>query len=820
VIEVLNQHALKSSEENYRLLAENSTDMIARINHSGICTFISPASQDILGVPPQRIISHPLIDLIVEDDRTDWLKTLVSVHEQGTQATALLRFNHANNKFIWIEAVLKRMNETLSSGEIVINARDVTQRHAYQLAIEDLHQRNAKILDAAGEGVISLDVDGKVVYANERAGLILGRDPTRMVGETCLDAVRLLDQDGLVYPKDTCPLCMAMEMNETFQNPHGSIRHSDGRSIEVEYVSTPLVEHQQVAGCVVVFREATPLNRADHQGQTTDIILDQALEAVMVTDANSIITSINRAFTSITGYSKDEAIGATPKLLKSGIHTPKFYENLWTTLNNDGRWAGEIWNRRKNGEIYPQWGSITAVLDLQGNTQSYVAVFTDTSKAKQAEEKLLYLANHDTLTDLPNRLQFTDQLANIMERARRTKTKLAVLFFDLDRFKIINDTLGHPVGDIYLQQIANRLKLITRKLDLLARWGGDEFTLAVENVKNNSEIAETAQRVLTAISQPLLIDGHEFVPTASMGISVFPDDAEMINDLIKAADTAMYRAKDTGRNGFEFYTSRMSEKIKQKFDMAAELRRALHDNELRLHYQPQVDAQTGQLIGVEALVRWQHPERGLLAPAEFVPMAEDLGLMDELGDWVLREASRQVRAWIDAGVDIPRVAINVAPVQLEIDFIERIAKTLTDFDLPARLLEIEITEGALDQNHKVVQVLNGIRKLGVALSVDDFGTGYSSLSHIKHFPISCFKIDKSFIDGVPGNIQDVAITRTIAALGSSLSVQVIAEGVETDEQYQFLRSIGVDAIQGFYFGRPVTPDEIAERIRKEKSSIH
>jgi diguanylate cyclase (GGDEF)-like protein/PAS domain S-box-containing protein len=810
VIEVLSQRALASSEESYRLLAEHSTDLIARLDSEGRCNFVSPVCQDILGVSPQSMVGRSLDKFVLDEDRPLLQSTLTGM-EQRKSASVLLRFRRPEGTLVWIEASLKRLDYFDSPRQFILNARDVTQRHLYQLAIEDLHRRNARILDAAGEGLVSVDRDGRIIYVNEQAGRIFGRDHKTMLGEHCCAVLAWLRDDAPVDSEE-CDFLATIRMNEAHQSTARPFRHQDGHRILLDYVSTPLVEQGRTQGCVVVFREHAG-GAEEGQESTTEAILDAATEAVMVTDTEGRITSVNRAFYEITGYTEAEAIGQTPRLLKSGIHTQDFYRKIWADLDQRRRWTGEIWNRRKNGEIYPQWGSITALTDTDGHVSSYVAVFSDISKAKQAEEKLYYLANHDSLTGLPNRMLFIQELGKALDRSKRHGQKLAVMFIDLDRFKIINDTLGHAVGDAFLRNIAKRLGQATRKGETLARLGGDEFVLAVEDPVDQDNIATIAQRLLGSLTQPMDIGGHELTPTASIGISVFPDDGELANDLIRAADTAMYRAKELGRNGFQFYARQMAEEMTHKFSLGSELRRALREGEFLLHYQPQLSCcEIPTLVGLEALVRWRHPARGMVPPGDFIPLATELGMITELGCWVLEEACRQMRAWLDKGIDIPRVAVNVAPAQFNIAFVDVVERVLNHFQLSPDRLEIEITEGALERSEAVREVMFGLRRLGVELSIDDFGTGYSSLAHVKTFPVSCFKIDKSFVDNVPGNLQDEAIIRTITALGKSLHVDVLAEGVETRQQLDFLKAAGVDVIQGYYFDRPLPPDLITQRL--------
>jgi diguanylate cyclase (GGDEF)-like protein/PAS domain S-box-containing protein len=573
-------------------------------------------------------------------------------------------------------------------------------------------------------------------------------------------------------------------------------------------------DHGKVSGAVLVFRECTEQNLAFDQKQTNDAIINEASEAVMVTGPDRRIVSVNRAFMNITGYVAEEVIGQTPRLLSSGVHTHNFYNAMYAALDEHGYWAGEIWNRRKNGEIYPQWGSITAIFGEQGDLRSYIAVFSDVSKAKQTEERLYHLANHDPLTGLANRSKFVDYLNHTLDLARRNLGhKVAVAFIDMDRFKIINDTLGHTIGDQFLKAIATRISSQCRNEDLLSRWGGDEFVLVMDRVEGPEDVVDAISRMMDIVRQPLLIDGHELEPTLSVGISFFPNDADNTTDLVKAADTAMYRVKENGRNGYAFFTEHQADESKKKFEIVSELNRALRLNEFVLNYQPQVKPDTGEIVGLEALIRWQHPERGFLSPVYFIPLAEELGMINQVGEWVIKAACLQMSVWKHAGVIFPRVAVNVSPSQLDAGLADYVQRTLALYGLTADCLEIELTEGALERGGEVAPVLKQLREMGITLSIDDFGTGYSSLGHLKNFPINCFKIDKSFVDGLPGSVQDAAIVKTILTLGENLNVEVVVEGVETMAQRDFLTSIGAKIIQGYCYDQPLSVEKITERLK-------
>lgn len=814
IIEVLNHHALEQSEANYRFLAENSSDMIARFDRNGVYTFVSPACEHLFGYTPEQMVGHPVIEFIVENDREHCQNALDLLGQPHEIDTVIFRPLHRTGKILWLEYTLRRIQHgNHEKVEIVANGRDVTQRHTYQLAMEDLHRRNALMLEASGDGLIGFDQQGRIVYSNEKVRQILGWESRELSGQPC---VQLFYADALA-PQSAADAASALlasiRSDIGCSAPCACFRHKDGHGVQVEYTCTPLKENEHFNGAVLVFHASSAQWEKSEQALAQDTIINEAVEAVMVTDAQRCLVSVNRAFTDITGYSPDEAIGQTPRFLKSGVHTPNFYAAMYASLREKNYWAGEIWNRRKNGEIYPQWGSITAILDENNQLKSYVGVFSDISKAKQAEEHLYYLANHDPLTGLANRSKFVDYLNHALERARRAgNEKIAVAFIDLDRFKIINDTLGHAIGDQYLKAIAIRIASVCRSHDLLSRWGGDEFVLAMDNIQNQETVTEVVRRIIQEVHQPLAIDEHELEPTMSIGISLFPEDADNTTDLVKAADTAMYRVKSSGRNNFKFFAGNQAQENKKKFEIVSELNRALRLNEFVLYYQPQIEIASGDMVGMEALVRWLHPLHGFLPPDNFIPLIEELGLIAKLGEWVINAACKQMSAWRMQGVDFPPIAVNISPSELTPALVEFVTRTLTSFQLPASLLELEITESTLGKGGAALPILKQFREMGVSLSIDDFGTGYSSLSHLKYFPINCFKIDKSFIDGLPGDVQDVAIVKTILALGANLAISVVVEGVETLEQRDFLASIGAKIIQGYFYAKPLESAAMTQRL--------
>ncbi|MGB5585526.1 MAG: EAL domain-containing protein [Gammaproteobacteria bacterium] len=547
---------------------------------------------------------------------------------------------------------------------------------------------------------------------------------------------------------------------------------------------------------------------AEENLQLAASVFEYSMEGIMITDPDARILSVNKAFTEITGYSFDEAAGQTPRLLRSNLHDDRFYQSLWSSLKDAGMWQGEIKNRRKNGEIFPVWSNISVVRDEQNRIRRYINIFTDITDKKLSEEHIYRLAHYDALTNLPNRALFQQRLEQALILAKRHRRKTGILFLDLDRFKLVNDTLGHAAGDQLLQQVGNQLSSCVRKVDTVSRLGGDEFVLILEDLTTSEDASQIAVKVLDALSRPFHLDGHDVYVTASAGISLYPDDGEDAKDLFKNADTAMYRAKAQGKNTYCFFTEDMNIEVTARLARENQLRRALDEETMTLHYQPRVDLRTGQIVGIEALLRFEDPQRGTLLPGPFIPIAEDTGLIIPIGQWVLSAVCLQYRAWREQHIDVPPISINMSGRQfMDNNLVKSISEIVDDTGVAAENIEFELTETFLMENpQKTITLLSELKSLGFNIAIDDFGTAYSSLTYLKRFPVDKLKIDRSFISDIPDDPDDIAITKAIIAMARNLNLWIVAEGVETEAQLAFLQAHGCQEVQGYYFSRPLDTD--------------
>jgi diguanylate cyclase (GGDEF)-like protein/PAS domain S-box-containing protein len=565
----------------------------------------------------------------------------------------------------------------------------------------------------------------------------------------------------------------------------------------------------QVIAVEGIAHDISDQRRVQNELMLSSSVFEHAVEAILLADEEQRILRVNPAFCRITGYSEEEILGKTPRILKSGRQDRQFYEQFWQRLLGDGLWRGEIWNRRKDGSLFPVRQTVSVVREGAA-TKFYMSVFSDITEEKSSAEYIDRLSHYDTLTNLPNRVLFHELCGHAIARSERRGQKGAVMILDLDRFKHINDSLGHAVGDALLQAVAERLQGCLRSDDIVARMGGDEFSILLEEFQNPQQLTLIAGKVLAAFAQPFDIENYNLHVTPSMGISIFPDNASEVDALVQYADVSMYRAKESGGNRYGFYTPELTEQALARVEMETQLIAAIEAEQFELHYQPLIEVQSGKLASVEALIRWRHPQKGMIAPDSFIPLAEDTGLIVPIGEWVIRAVCEQIVRWDSEGVHIPRVAINVAGPQFyQEDFVSYLKNSLQSHGLGNSRLEVEITETfIMQQADRAIEAQHTLKAMDVGLAIDDFGTGYSSLAYLKRLPITTLKIDRSFVRDIPDDPNDVAIVKAVLALAESLQLKVVAEGVETEAQRDLLVENGCDILQGYLISRPIPADEL------------
>ena len=800
--------AIREREARFRSLFEKSADAIL-LFEDGIFTDCNQSAIDMMRAHDKTkfLARHPAV-LSPEyqpDGRLSREKA-----EELIRAT----LEKGNNRFEWVhrrtdgsdfpvEVLLTKIS--LDERQVLYTVwRDITERKQAEAAL----QMYQFAMENAPEAVFFMRRDGSFSYVNAQACVSLNYSRDELL------ALRLWDIDP-TFPRDVWDKMWAQDRQHGTEVANVEVLHrrKDGRFFPVEVWAKHLwLGDQEIH--VAFVRDITERKQAEEELRQLAAVVKSTAEAVMITNAANRIIAVNRAFTEITGYSEQEALGQDPRMLKSEKYDRDFYQAMWAAIGSVGLWQGEVWDRRKNGELFPAWSTISVVRDMDNKVINYVSVFSDISSIKRSEEQLNFLAHHDPLTRLPNRLLFNDRLDQALRRAEREAHQVAVLFLDLDRFKNINDSLGHPVGDVLLQEAAQRLIQLVRREDTVARLGGDEFIILIEEIKEAQDVAHLAKKIIEAFARPFMVKERELHLTVSVGISLYPHDGTDGATLVRNADAAMYRAKEDGRNAYQFYTAALTTAALERLILENALRHALDKNELILHYQPQYQLHSGRLIGAEALLRWRHPEFGIISPTRFVPLAEESGLIESIGEWVLRIACAQMQRWLEDGIELQRIAVNLSSMQCQRgDIVATVRRVLAATGLHARHLELEITEGLVMQKTGwTLGVLDRLKELGVTISIDDFGTGYSSLSYLKRLPVDKLKIDKSFVSDIPYNPNDEAIARAIVAMGQSLKLAVIAEGVETQAQHDFLKSLGCDEVQGYLYGRPVVAAEFIRYV--------
>ncbi|MDH1548821.1 MULTISPECIES: bifunctional diguanylate cyclase/phosphodiesterase [Pseudomonas] len=751
-------------------------------------------------------------------------------HDQ--QLHCQLRFRHRDGSWRCYdirEQVLTRNAEGLVT-RIIGVGKDVTVQIEASQSLRDSEQRYRMLAESISDVIFSTDSLLQLNYVSPSVQSVLGyqaewiftngwqsiiANPAQLTGiYSLMERVSkaMGDAEQLAQLRSQLPTQLFLF----------DCLRADGRKIPIE-LRLVLVwdDDQRFEGVLGVGRDISQQRRAEKDLRMAATVFEHSTSAILITDPAGYIVQANEAFSRVSGYAVSDVLDQLPSMLTVDEQQESHLRYVVKQLHQRGSWEGEVWLKRRDGDHYPAWVGITAVLDDEGDLASYVCFFTDISERKASEQRIHRLAYYDALTHLPNRTLFQDRLYNALQQAERQKAWVVLMFLDLDRFKPINDSLGHAAGDRMLKDMALRLLACVDDDDTVARMGGDEFTLllqprATREMALNRAI-HVAENILASLVRPFVLENREFFVTASIGIALSPQDGSELSQLMKNADTAMYHAKERGKNNFQFYQAEMNASALERLELESDLRHAMEQNEFILYYQPQFSGDGKRLTGAEALLRWRHPTRGLVPPGDFIPVIEELGLVVDVGDWVLREASRQLKAWHKAKVRVPKVSVNISARQFSDGQLgTRIATILEECGLPPACLELELTESILMREvNEALQILASLKNLGLSIAVDDFGTGYSSLNYLKQFPIDVLKIDRTFVDGLPEGEQDAQIARAIIAMAHSLNLAVIAEGVETHEQLEFLREHGCDEVQGYLFGRPMPAHQFEAQFANE-----
>jgi diguanylate cyclase (GGDEF)-like protein/PAS domain S-box-containing protein len=803
--------AVRRSEQRLGQLTRLAPAVIFRTNAEGSCVYTSERWSTLTGRPSDEALGRGWVESVHPADRGALVRTWAEAIAAQQSFSSEFRFCHQAGGITWVLAQVEpERNAAGSVAAFVGSITDITDR---RIAEEELRESESRFHHFFSMSPMVLLItrmdDGRIVDVNTAFERVSGWSRDEVVGRTVLDIGLWPD------PERRAALVERAKREGQLRNFELRLRNRDGELRDV-LASLDVVRLAGEDCFIVAAADISDRKLAETEMLKLSSALAQSADSVMITNAKGVIEYVNPAFEAMTGYGFSDVRGHKPSILKSGRQGQEFYRRLWQQVLAGDTFSEVFVNKRRDGTLFYEEQTITPIRDKEGTVTHFVATGRDISERIETEERLRRMAHHDSLTGLPNRTLFLDRLKQGMARARWHERSVAVLFMDLDNFKTINDTLGHEAGDRLLCELAERLIRRLRERDTVARFGGDEFAILLDDLAHGADVGALAQKMLEALDEPFTIEGATLHVTASIGISLFPGDGEDSSTLLKNADIAMYRAKDTARNSYQFYSAEMTARAFERLTMESSLRQALAEQQFRLHYQPQVDVRSGAIVGAEALIRWQHPELGLVAPASFVPLLEETGLIVPVGEWVLRAACEQLAIWHQRGWTDLRVSVNLSGRQFDSpDLAGFIGRLLKEMSLPPASLELEITESTFMRHGAATEsLLEALEALGVRLAVDDFGTGYSSLSYLRRLSIDTLKVDRSFVLDIPADDDDVAITHAIVSLGRSLRLDLVAEGVETESQRAFLSSLGCFVMQGYLYSRPLPAKEFETFVEK------
>jgi diguanylate cyclase (GGDEF)-like protein/PAS domain S-box-containing protein len=818
--DVLNrQRAAENRASMLAMVVEQSPAAIMIANLRGRIEYVNDMFVEMTGYARDEAIGKPATLLDASGESDGAYREMHEAILANRTWRGELPGRRRDGRIFWERAIVAPIRDPDGdTTHVMAIGEDITELRGLMARLQESENRFRGAMTVMAEGLAVLSRDGVCYFANRAAAAIL-RHPER--GLQRLEARRLpvqfLDPEGdaMPSPLENGRLMAALCARRELRNRVVGLRFRDGAVRWLEVSTSPLRTDEGQPRMVATFSDITERRESEEKSRLAFEAIRHSGEGIVMTDADRRIISANPAFEAMTGYAAAEVIGKTSEILFANHQQEGFLDEMRRSLDSAGHWQGEVWSRRRNGEVYPEWLGISAVREADGRARYYVHIFSDMTERKAAQKRIEFLAHHDPLTELPNRLLLRDRMAQAMARASRTRTRAALMFLDLDRFKKINDSLGHPVGDALLKAIAERLKGCVRESDTISRQGGDEFIIVLGDVRDSEAVARVADKIHQLMGQPFAVGNHSLITSFSIGVALFPDDGEDFDALLQKADTAMYHAKEAGRNSHRFFTEQMNLQVVEHMTLETRLRHALDKGEFVLHYQPQLDLQERAIVGIEALVRWNSPENGLVPPAKFIPVAEESGLIVHIGAWVLREACRQAKAWQHAGLPPLVVAVNLSAIQFRrLDLVNTVIDALVLSDLDSQWLELELTESILLQDTEAtLDTVRRLKALGLKLSVDDFGTGYSSLAYLKRFAVDKLKIDRSFVRDLLTDPDDAAIVRAIIQMAHSLKLKTIAEGVESEELCNLLSLFRCDEVQGYWLARPLPADELEAFVR-------